>query len=118
MRQLHHLTVVLTLILSLLAPTMVCALPNAQMTASEHACCKKMKGDCGGMRMPASHSCCQPSMQANNFDAVQPESASAAVAVLPSPTIFNLPSLSLERVRLQQHSRPISPPPTVSVLRI
>ncbi len=122
MRRLHHLTVVLALILSLLAPTMACALPNAQMTAQEHACCQKMKGNCGSMRMPASHSCCQPSMQANHFDAVQPEStsapAAAAVAVLPSPTIFNFPSLSFERVPLQQHSPPISPPPTVSVLRI
>jgi hypothetical protein len=122
MRRLHHLSVVLALILSLLAPTMACALPNAQMTAQEHACCQKMKGNCGSMRMPASHSCCQQNMQANHLDAVQPESASvpvaAAIAVLPSPTIFDLRSLSFERVRLQQHSPPISPPPTVSVLRI
>ena len=67
MCRLHHLTLVLALILSLLAPTMVCALPNAQMTAQEHACCQKMKGNCGSMRMPASHSCCQQSMRAQ-FD--------------------------------------------------
>jgi hypothetical protein len=122
MRRLHHLTVVLVLVMSLLAPTMACAFPNAQMTASEHACCKKMKGNCGSMRMPASHSCCQQNMQANHFDAVQPESvsvpAAAAIAVLPSPTTFDLRSPSFERVSLPQHSPPISPPPTVSVLRI
>ena len=121
MRRLHHLTLVLALILSLLAPTMVCALPNAQMTAQEHACCQKMKGNCGSMRMPASHSCCQQSMRAQ-FDAVQPESvsvpAAAAIAVLPSPTTFDLRSPSFERVRLPQHSPPIFSPPTVSVLKI
>lgn len=118
----HHLTVVLALILSLLAPTMACALPNAQMTAQEHACCKKMKGNCGSMRMPASHSCCQQSIQADNFDAVQPESFSvpavAAIAVLPSRTSFDFHALTYECVAPLQHSPPISPPGTVSVLRI
>lgn len=122
MGRLRHLAFVLALVFSLLAPTMACALPNAQMTAVEHACCKKMKGNCGSMRMPASHSCCQQNMQANHFDAVQPESVSmtvaAAVAVLPSPATFDFRSPSFERISLQQHSPPISPPPTVPVLRI
>jgi hypothetical protein len=122
MRRLHHLTVVLALILSLFVPTMACALPNAHMTAQEHACCQKMKDNCGRMRMPASHSCCEPSVQANHFDAVQPESASVpvvtAIAVLPSPTTFDLRSPNFERLSPPHHSPPASPPPTVSVLRI
>jgi hypothetical protein len=122
MGRLRHLAFVLALVLSLLAPTMACALPNARMTPQEHACCQKMKGNCGSMRMPASHGCCQQSMQVNHFDAVRPESASVpaavVIAVLPSPATFDLRSLSFERVSLKQHSPPISPPPTVSVLRI
>jgi hypothetical protein len=92
------------------------------MTAQEHACCKKMKGKCGSMRMPVSHSCCQQNMQANHSDAVQPESASmtaaASVAVLPAPTTFDFRSARFERVSLQQQSPPISPPLTISILRI
>src|SRR4051794_40357072 len=105
MGRLRHLAFVLALVISLLAPTMACVLPNAQMTASEHACCQKMKGNCGSMRMPASHTCCQQSMQANHFAAVQPESvsvpAAVAIAVLPLPTTFDLRSLSFERASLQ-----------------
>lgn len=119
---LRRIPFVLALVLALLAPTMTCALPYAEMTTSEHACCKKMKGNCGSMRMPASHSCCQHSMQGSYFTAVQPESAfvpsAVAIAVLPLPVTFDLRSPTFERIALQQHSLPISPPPTVSVLRI
>jgi hypothetical protein len=124
MGRLRHLAVVLGLILSLLAPTMVCALPNAQMTAQEHACCKEMKGKCGSMRMPASHSCCRESIQAGHFNAVQPESISVpsavAVAVLPSTMAFDfdLRSPGFEQISRNQNSPPISPPSVVSVLRI
>src|SRR3954469_2359800 len=123
MGRLRQLAVVLALVLSLLAPAMVCALPSAQMTPQEHACCKKMKGNCGNMRMPTSHSCCQQSIQAtNHFDAIQPESVSvpmvAILAVLPSATIFDLRSLTYEHVSPPEHSPPTSPPPAVSVLRI
>src|SRR4051794_37462861 len=114
----RQLGIVFALLLSLLAPTMACALPNAQMTAQEHACCKKMKGNCGTMRMPATHSCCQQSVQANHLDAIQPESVSVPVvplvAVLPSVTLFHPPSLNEERVSPPQHSPPTSPPHTVS----
>lgn len=122
MGRLRHLAVVLGLILSLLAPTMVCALPNAQMTAQEHACCKEMKGKCGSMRMPASHSCCRESIQAGHFSAVQPESISVpavvAIAVLPSPMAFDLRSPGFEQINRNQNSPPVSPPSAVSVLRI
>lgn len=122
MGRLSHLAMILALVLSMLAPTMACALPNAQMTAQEKACCRMMKGHCGSMHMPASHGCCQKSMQANHLDAVQPQSISvqtiAVGAVLPSLTIFNHRVSVLERISPQQPSPPISPPSTVSVLRI
>src|SRR3954463_12497225 len=122
MGHLRHLAVVLALVLSLLAPTMACALPNAQMTVQEHACCQKMKGKCGSMRMPASHSCCQPRIQTGHFEALQPESASVPVisfhAVLPLLSRFDLRPVTCERVSWPQHSPPVSPPPTRSVLRL
>jgi hypothetical protein len=123
MDRMRQLAIVVTLLLSLLAPTMACSLPNAQMTAQEHACCQKMKGNCGSMKMPASHSCCGQSMQATHFDAaLQPESVSASavavIAALPSPQVVSFHVLTYERVIWQQHSPPISPPPAVSVLRI
>src|SRR3954471_17569321 len=97
MESVRQLAIVVTLLLSLLAPTMACALPNAQMTAQEHACCKKMKGNCGSMRMPTTHSCCQQSVRANHLDAIQPESVSVPiaplVAALPSVTLFHPPVL-------------------------
>src|SRR3954451_3015787 len=122
MGQSRQLAVVLALVLSLLTPTVACALPSAQMTAQEHTCCKAMKGKCSSMRMPASHSCCQPSIQTTHFDAVQPESVSgpmlAILAVLPSATLFNPRSLTDEHVSPPEQSPPSSPPLTVSVLRI
>ena len=122
MHYLRRLAVVLALVLSFIAPGMTCALPNAQMTAQEHACCRKMKGDCGRMRMPTSHSCCEQNIQANNLDALQPQSSSvpiaAVVAVLPVQAAYDFRFLTSERVNRPQHSPPISPPLTISVLRI
>ena len=47
----------LTLILfvSLLAPTILCAIPGAPLSADEHECCKYMKERCGD---PSMSSCC------------------------------------------------------------
>src|SRR3954447_965546 len=122
MGRLRHLAVVMALVMSLLAPAMACALPAAQMTPQEHTCCKKMKGNCGSMRMPASHSCCQQSIQANHLYAAQPESVPvpmvAILAVLPSATIFDPRPMTYEHVSPPEHSPPPSPPPAVSVLRI
>jgi hypothetical protein len=118
---LRKAAVMLALVVALLAPTMACALPNAQMTAQEHACCRKMKGDCGRMRMPASHGCCQQNIQANNLDALQPQSASVsspAVAVLPVYAALDVIADTYERVSWPQHLPPISPPQTASILRI
>src|SRR5437763_4400905 len=71
----------LLVLLSLLAPAMACAMPASQMTVAEHACCKQMKGRCGSMRMPPSHSCCQTTVASNRLDLVQPHSASFQVHV-------------------------------------
>jgi hypothetical protein len=57
MGRLRHTISSILLVLSLLAPTMACAMPSAQMDAAEQACCKQMGGGCGSMRMQ--HSCCR-----------------------------------------------------------
>lgn len=67
--------------LSLLAPTMACAMPAAQMNASEQACCKKMGGACGSMRMQ--HSCCRSTLDKSTSQlqkAVEPWSHSGFTA--------------------------------------
>jgi hypothetical protein len=55
----------LLVILLLGAPTMACAIPDAQLTVAEKQCCKDMGADCGrrASGRPMSHSCCKTSVQ-------------------------------------------------------
>jgi hypothetical protein len=121
MKASRQIAVALALCLALLTPAMACAFPNG-MTASEHACCRQMKGECGSMHMPASHSCCQHGMQAGHFDAVQADAAAfqavVAIAALPSSALWSAPAIRHERAASPQHSPPFSPPSAISVLRI
>jgi hypothetical protein len=50
-----HFFVASLLVAILLAPTILCAIPNASMTPDEHACCEQMMGECGRDSMS---SCC------------------------------------------------------------
>jgi hypothetical protein len=60
MRVLRQFGVLALLLVSCLAPTMACMVPNAEMSTQERACCRMMKNQCGQMdNMPASHGCCQ-----------------------------------------------------------
>jgi hypothetical protein len=119
MGRLRHLTLVFTFILSLVAPAMTCALPDARMTVAERTCCREMEGHCASKGMPASHSCCHQTI-ANRFDAVQPHSTSipalAVVAILPAH--FDLRAFAYESVSHQLPSAAVSPPSAISVLRI
>jgi hypothetical protein len=121
MGRLRHLTLVFTFILSLVAPAMTCALPNARMTVAERTCCREMQGHCANKGMPASHSCCHQTI-ANHFDAVQPHSPSipaiAVLAILPAPAHFDLRAFAYARVSHQLPSAAVSPPSAISVLRI
>src|ERR1700739_3922245 len=60
---------VFAVVLSLLAPVMACAVPSAQMTTSEQACCKQMHGKCGSM--PMRHSCCKSTADKSDLPATQ-----------------------------------------------
>ena len=112
------------MLLSLLAPTMVCALPGSQMTAAEHACCRQMKGNCGSMKMPAKHSCCQKSAQVGQGGAVlQPESgtyypAISIAAVVPESQVLEIPTLFCHPLAKPNDSPPGYAVSTFSVLRI
>src|ERR1700751_1544608 len=113
----------LLLLVSLLSPAMTCALPGSQMTRAEHACCGQMKGKCGGMKMPRSHSCCQQIAQISFYaTAVQPKPGALPVPI--SAPVVLPSSMPAEAVGVLHHA-PVelnaSPPyssPRASVLRI
>ena len=115
---------VLALALSLWAsPLMACMLPDALLTVEERECCKQMADDCGQMDMPASHSCCKLVVREADSYLVNfrfPTVHSVVDIVLFVTTTENSFPLSPARVNtgLVGHSPPVSPPETISILRI
>jgi hypothetical protein len=106
---------VLLLVWSLM-PAMACTLPDAQMTPAERACCVQMHEQCGGMDMPASHSCCHkqaPTQQsAVAHSNVQPAVLGHTATVqLAAPSSYLLVAHSLVAVL------PQSPPASITILR-
>jgi hypothetical protein len=121
--QLWNTIRVLLIVLSLLAPSMACAVPAAQMSKSEQACCKKMNGQCGSSKMQ--HSCCRstidksasPMVQGSN-NQLHPDLA-AVLIPLPSFWMKALPPASLRRFQLEFPPPPPSSGSTrTNVLRI
>jgi hypothetical protein len=104
-----------------LMPVMVCALPDAQMTPAEHECCAQMPQQCGGMNMPASHNCCHKQMRSEQAaplsEKPQVIQHLAAVQILPICHVaIALPILSGAQIEIT--SRPLSPPASITILRI
>ena len=58
-KSLRQLGMLLLLLVSFVAPSMVCAEPGARMSAQERACCRETPDQCGQMKMAMSESCCQ-----------------------------------------------------------
>jgi hypothetical protein len=52
-----HFIIGLIVVSSLLAPSMLCLIPGAMLTAAEAECCRQMGSNCGDIQMP--HSCCK-----------------------------------------------------------
>jgi hypothetical protein len=101
----------LVVLLSMFVPTMMCAAPGTQMTGEEHACCKQMRGNCGTMRMPASHSCCQVRAESDNQILAQPQIASAhespvTVVIAFQPFTIRLSSAKYIPFAKAEHSPP------------
>jgi len=83
MHQLGRTVRVFAVLVSLLAPVMACAVPSAQMSPSEQACCKHMRGRCGSM--PMQHSCCKSTPDKSDLPgtlAIAPLKVSHAAAVV------------------------------------
>ena len=115
---------VLALVVSLWAsPLMACMLPDALLTVEERECCKSMADDCGQMDMPASHSCCKVVVrQADSylvntrFPTVHSIVGFTLFVVTPESSLPVIPEPM--NTAFTGHSPPISPPETVSILRI
>ena len=75
MKFLSNLGALLLLNIICLSPVVACMAPEAQMSAAERACCHIMKSECGQMRMPASHSCCQKTLASVNMVAIEKKAA-------------------------------------------
>jgi hypothetical protein len=102
------------------SPVMACMI-SATLTEAERECCEQMAGNCGSSAMPDSHSCCNTTVQqldpylANSrFDFSY--SHPAVIQVL--GTDFHAPAAMAEAQSSQAHSPPVSPPETISILRI
>ena len=123
MKFLSNLGALLLLNIISLSPVLACMAPEAQMSAAERACCHIMKYECGQMRMPASHGCCQKTLASVNMAAVEKKAA----LFHPAATAFaGSMSADLFKRQLSQPAHNLnssaSPPgnftPTLSSLRI
>ncbi len=103
-----------------LVPAMACTLPDAQMTPAERACCVQMQRNCGGMDTPASHPCCQKQVRTEQNAVVQKVQRAAHPIVMQiAPGAQMAIPVSLPRGRRTLNvSPPLSPPSTVTILRI
>ena len=108
------------------APIMACALPAMAMSAAERECCKRMAQECGNKGMATSHSCCQTVSVPDHLPAIKSSSefgskhlTPALVHALPPiQTIATMLESGLSPCATDIHSPPVSPPASISVLRI
>jgi hypothetical protein len=123
MRVFGQVGAVVLLLLLAFAPAMACALPDAQLTPVENACCRMMMSQCGQMEMPASHSCCHKSVGNASREALAVKTISVqhtlqAVAILPAFHAQWFVSLNPSWIEQNEYPPPSSPPVAISVLRI
>ena len=123
MRVFRQFAVLVLVLVTCVAPTMACMAPDAQLSAPERACCRKMSKQCGHMEMPASHGCCQktsPNLYNNSLStrAVTFHPVVATVFYLATSKWLTPVSLATEWVERPDYSPPESPPSSVPILRI
>jgi len=119
LHKMSQLVSILLAVVILVLPLSACLTPAAKMSLEERECCQKMAGHCETSVMPSSHSCCQhpvshqaviaSKIQRNDFG---PAVAALMVAAPPMPRIITRSSAN------SFDSPPVSPPQTVTVLRI
>jgi hypothetical protein len=115
---------VLSLLL-LATPIMACVVPAAAMTAAERDCCKRMAHQCENKGMTKTHSCCQtivpdhlPAIKSSSDANSKPLALVLIHALPPVPTVAMVGESGLSPREADIHSPPVSPPVTISVLRI
>jgi hypothetical protein len=125
MKVLRQFALILTVLLPLVAPTMVCALPHAHLSRAERACCRQMSGHCGSGAMTTCKGCCQREVPtANTWNAAtQPNSANAlidvsAVAAVHCTVLLPIPATLSGYSQWIDRSPPQSPPSAITVLRV
>jgi hypothetical protein len=107
-------------------PVMACTIPGAAMTAVERDCCKRMAHECGKTGMKQSHACCQTTPVPDHLSALKRSSdvsskhlAPVVLHGLPSmPTVAAIPDSGSSLWAPDIYSPPVSPPASISVLRI
>ena len=125
MKPVGKVVVSLLSLLLFAAPIMACALPALAMTAAERDCCKRMAGECGKKGM--SHSCCQTTTAPDRLPAIKSSSDVSSqhlpsvllAALLPTPVAAIVTEFGSQWWASSDiHSPPVSPPVSISVLRI
>jgi len=107
-------------------PVMACTIPGAAMTAVERDCCKHMAQECGKTGMKQSHSCCQVRSVPDHLSAIKGSSDNGLKHLVPVVlqglrSLPNIAAISDSASPLSApdiHSPPVSPPASISVLRI
>ncbi len=125
MKVVRQFVLMLAVLLPLLAPVMACALPNADMSPAENACCQQMQGQCGNMDMPVSHNCCHKEVPAvAHWNAAIPlkpaniQTDSTMTAGLTRAAFVPPSVVALDRAQWPGSTQPQSPPSAISILRI
>jgi hypothetical protein len=122
-RSLRQFGMLFLLLVTCVAPTMACMVPNAEMSTQERACCRTMKNQCGQMEMAATHGCCQKTSQGVHDNALDTKAISIHSVVVPvlwlaAWELVNPTPAVIGWVGHSDYSPPKSPPSTISILRI
>jgi len=126
MRSVVKLGVSLLSLLLFAVPIMACVLPAMAMSAEERECCKRMAQECGNTGMGKSHSCCQtvsvpdhlPAIKSSSDVGSKPLALAFILALPPIPTMALILESGSSSWATDIHSPPVSPPGSISVLRI
>ena len=126
MRRIGRIGVSLLSLLLLATPIMACLVPAAAMTQAERDCCKRMAHDCGNGGMMKSHSCCQSTTIPSNLATIKSSFDSSSIhlglvfarALPPILRVATIPKVPSSPWAADIHSPPVSPPASISVLRI
>jgi len=92
------------------------------VTEAERECCRHMADHCGSAMMPDSHSCCKVTVRHSDSYLANSRFTSgmlhSVAAQLTGAAISAPATLYQAQSFMQTHSPPVSPPESISVLRI